>query len=203
MYLTNNLGFSQRSWVHWRKLRVKRHLMNLRRWRAFPVSSSTKVPTFSSSIFPESSKEPLKEKGAENRLFLSNNFDRNCRVVKFFSFIDCRSSQLPVLPIWCWWCWTPPKGTSNGCYWRKNWKVSVFGWTVTNRISTSRYSFKHCFRSCYVKTFSLSPQQHKKGGGVAFNAVCPLTKVDEKLVQLILHEYKIFNAEVTSVDWLN
>ena len=38
--------------------------------------------------------------------------------------------------------------------------------------------------------------QHKKGGGVAFNAVCPLTKVDEKLVQLILHEYKIFNAEV-------
>jgi ribosome-interacting GTPase 1 len=38
--------------------------------------------------------------------------------------------------------------------------------------------------------------QHKKGGGIAFNAVCPLTKVDEKLVQLILHEYKIFNAEV-------
>merc|ERR1712071_261984 len=38
--------------------------------------------------------------------------------------------------------------------------------------------------------------KHKKGGGVAFNAVCPLTKVDEKLVQLILHEYKIFNAEV-------
>lgn len=38
--------------------------------------------------------------------------------------------------------------------------------------------------------------QHKKGGGIAFNAVCPLTKIDEKLVQLILHEYKIFNAEV-------
>ncbi|KAI9558130.1 hypothetical protein GHT06_014883 [Daphnia sinensis] len=38
--------------------------------------------------------------------------------------------------------------------------------------------------------------KHKKGGGIAFNAVCPLTKVDEKLVQLILHEYKIFNAEV-------
>jgi len=38
--------------------------------------------------------------------------------------------------------------------------------------------------------------KHKKGGGLAFNAVCPLTKVDEKLVQLILHEYKIFNAEV-------
>lgn len=38
--------------------------------------------------------------------------------------------------------------------------------------------------------------QVKKGGGIAFNSTCPLTKVDEKLVQLILHEYKIFNAEV-------
>lgn len=36
----------------------------------------------------------------------------------------------------------------------------------------------------------------KKGGGLAFNSTCPLTKCDEKLVQLILHEYKIFNAEV-------
>ncbi|XP_072748681.1 developmentally-regulated GTP-binding protein 2 [Anoplolepis gracilipes] len=36
----------------------------------------------------------------------------------------------------------------------------------------------------------------KKGGGLAFNSTCPLTKVDEKLVQMILHEYKIFNAEV-------
>ena len=42
----------------------------------------------------------------------------------------------------------------------------------------------------------ISLEQLKKGGGLAFNAVCPLTKVDEKLVQLILHEYKIFNAEV-------
>ena len=39
--------------------------------------------------------------------------------------------------------------------------------------------------------------QIKKGGGLAFNAVCPLTKIDEKMVQLILHEYKIFNAEVS------
>lgn len=31
---------------------------------------------------------------------------------------------------------------------------------------------------------------------MAFNATCPLTKIDEKLVQVILHEYKIFNAEV-------
>ncbi|KAK4874887.1 hypothetical protein RN001_014247 [Aquatica leii] len=36
----------------------------------------------------------------------------------------------------------------------------------------------------------------KKGGGLSFNSTCNLTKVDEKLVQMILHEYKIFNAEV-------
>ncbi|XP_045477267.1 developmentally-regulated GTP-binding protein 2 [Harmonia axyridis] len=36
----------------------------------------------------------------------------------------------------------------------------------------------------------------KKGGGLSFNSTCPLTKVDEKLVQMILHEYKMFNAEV-------
>lgn len=36
----------------------------------------------------------------------------------------------------------------------------------------------------------------KKGGGIAFNSTCPLTRIDEKLVQMILHEYKIFNAEV-------
>jgi small GTP-binding protein len=38
--------------------------------------------------------------------------------------------------------------------------------------------------------------KQKKGGGLAFNSTCPLTKCDEKLVQMILHEYKIFNAEV-------
>ena len=36
----------------------------------------------------------------------------------------------------------------------------------------------------------------KKGGGVAFNATCTLTHLDEKLVPMILHEYKISNAEV-------
>jgi len=36
----------------------------------------------------------------------------------------------------------------------------------------------------------------KKGGGITFNSTCPLTRCDEKLVQMILHEYKIFNAEV-------
>lgn len=36
----------------------------------------------------------------------------------------------------------------------------------------------------------------KKGGGIAFNSTLTLTKMNEKLVQLILHEYKIFNAEV-------
>lgn len=38
--------------------------------------------------------------------------------------------------------------------------------------------------------------RQKKGGGIAFNSTVTLTHVNEKLVQLILHEYKIFNAEV-------
>ena len=36
----------------------------------------------------------------------------------------------------------------------------------------------------------------KKAGGISFNSTVTLTKIDEKLVQMILHEYKIFNAEV-------
>uniref|UniRef100_A0A4W3ILS5 Developmentally-regulated GTP-binding protein 2 n=1 Tax=Callorhinchus milii TaxID=7868 RepID=A0A4W3ILS5_CALMI len=36
----------------------------------------------------------------------------------------------------------------------------------------------------------------KKGGGISFNSTLPLTQCSEKLVQLILHEYKIFNAEI-------
>ncbi|KAK4337179.1 hypothetical protein RND71_043495 [Anisodus tanguticus] len=38
--------------------------------------------------------------------------------------------------------------------------------------------------------------KEKKTGGITFNSTCALTKIDEKMVQLILHEYKIFNAEV-------
>ena len=38
--------------------------------------------------------------------------------------------------------------------------------------------------------------KRKKTGGLGFTATCPLTHLSEKLVQLILHEYKIFNAEV-------
>ena len=38
--------------------------------------------------------------------------------------------------------------------------------------------------------------KQKKAGGLKFNATVPLTKMDEKMVQMILHEYKIFNAEV-------
>ncbi|OQR74536.1 developmentally-regulated GTP-binding protein 2 isoform 1-like [Tropilaelaps mercedesae] len=38
--------------------------------------------------------------------------------------------------------------------------------------------------------------KEKKGGGLSINSTCTLTKCDEKLVQTILHEYKIFNAEV-------
>ncbi|XP_027730260.1 developmentally-regulated GTP-binding protein 2 [Vombatus ursinus] len=36
----------------------------------------------------------------------------------------------------------------------------------------------------------------KKGGGISFNSTVTLSQCSEKLVQLILHEYKIFNAEV-------
>ncbi|XP_003382785.1 PREDICTED: developmentally-regulated GTP-binding protein 2-like [Amphimedon queenslandica] len=36
----------------------------------------------------------------------------------------------------------------------------------------------------------------KKGGGLSINSMLTLTKISEKMVQMILHEYKIFNAEV-------
>jgi len=39
--------------------------------------------------------------------------------------------------------------------------------------------------------------QVKKAGGLSFNSTCALSRIDEKLVQMILHEYKIFNAEVS------
>ncbi|KAK7113786.1 developmentally-regulated GTP-binding protein 2-like [Littorina saxatilis] len=38
--------------------------------------------------------------------------------------------------------------------------------------------------------------KQKKGGGISFNSTLPLTKCSEKMVQLILHQYKIFNAEI-------
>ncbi|XP_053205266.1 developmentally-regulated GTP-binding protein 2-like [Panonychus citri] len=38
--------------------------------------------------------------------------------------------------------------------------------------------------------------KEKKSGGISFNATCNLTKLDEKLVYGILHEYKMFHAEV-------
>jgi len=36
----------------------------------------------------------------------------------------------------------------------------------------------------------------KKGGGMSFTSMVPLTMCSEKMVQLILHEYKIFNCDV-------
>lgn len=36
----------------------------------------------------------------------------------------------------------------------------------------------------------------KKGGGIAFNATCKLTQLNERLAYQILHDYKIFNAEL-------
>ncbi|XP_064609334.1 developmentally-regulated GTP-binding protein 2-like [Liolophura sinensis] len=38
--------------------------------------------------------------------------------------------------------------------------------------------------------------KQKKGGGISYNSTLTLTKINEKMVQMILHEYKIFNAEV-------
>jgi len=38
--------------------------------------------------------------------------------------------------------------------------------------------------------------KEKKGGGLSFNATVPLTQCDEKMVRMILSEYKIHNAEV-------
>ena len=34
--------------------------------------------------------------------------------------------------------------------------------------------------------------KEKKTGGLTFTATCTLTKMDEKMVQLILHEYSMF-----------
>jgi len=42
--------------------------------------------------------------------------------------------------------------------------------------------------------------KQKKGGGISFNSTCTLSKINEKMVQLILHEYKIFNADVVFRD---
>jgi len=38
--------------------------------------------------------------------------------------------------------------------------------------------------------------KEKKGGGISITATCTLTKISEKMIQLILHEYKIFNADI-------
>jgi len=36
----------------------------------------------------------------------------------------------------------------------------------------------------------------KAGGGLSFNSTVPLTRINERVVRSVLHEYKIFNAEV-------
>ncbi|XP_071107006.1 developmentally-regulated GTP-binding protein 2-like [Haliotis cracherodii] len=36
----------------------------------------------------------------------------------------------------------------------------------------------------------------KKGGGMSFNSMVTMTKCNERMVSMILHEYKIFNCEV-------
>nr|XP_004226744.1 developmentally-regulated GTP-binding protein 2-like [Ciona intestinalis] len=42
--------------------------------------------------------------------------------------------------------------------------------------------------------------KEKKGGGISITATCILTKISERMINLILHEYKIFNADVVFRD---
>ncbi len=63
----------------------------------------------------------------------------------------------------------------------------------------SSCSFIHQFCNCVrkvkwlliVTVTVLILFQIKKGGGLSFNSTLPLTKCNEKLIQLILHEYSI------------
>eukprot|EP01116_Phalansterium_solitarium_P020436 TRINITY_DN6027_c0_g1_i1.p1 TRINITY_DN6027_c0_g1~~TRINITY_DN6027_c0_g1_i1.p1 ORF type:complete len:365 (-),score=151.61 TRINITY_DN6027_c0_g1_i1:1190-2284(-) len=38
--------------------------------------------------------------------------------------------------------------------------------------------------------------KQKSGGGLSINSTVPLTHIDDKMVRTILHEYRIFNAEI-------
>lgn len=38
--------------------------------------------------------------------------------------------------------------------------------------------------------------KQKKGGGLSYNSTCTMSRCNEKMVQTILHSFKIFNAEV-------
>ena len=62
-------------------------------------------------------------------------------------------------------------------------------------------SYKQWRASIMVKSSILKKSsplcvQVKTAGGIKFNSTVALSRIDEKLVQMILHEYKIFNAEV-------
>ncbi|EDQ88673.1 uncharacterized protein MONBRDRAFT_35181 [Monosiga brevicollis MX1] len=53
--------------------------------------------------------------------------------------------------------------------------------------------------SCGIRLNQKPPNIYykpKKAGGVSFNATCKLTKVDERMVKMVLHEYKIHHAEI-------
>ena len=64
---------------------------------------------------------------------------------------------------------------------------------------TQKHLLEHELHEVGIRLNQEPPQIYlkvKTGGGVSFNSVCPLTHVDEKLARNILHEYKIFHAEV-------
>ena len=51
------------------------------------------------------------------------------------------------------------------------------------------------FCTLTIDTFIFQP---KKGGGVSFNSMVTLTKTNERMVQMILHDYSIFfNIQLT------
>ena len=48
-----------------------------------------------------------------------------------------------------------------------------------------------CVRVCVCECVTPLPVQVKKGGGMSINSTVTLTKMSERMAQLILHEYSI------------
>lgn len=67
-------------------------------------------------------------------------------------------------------------------------KPNVHRGLLTAELESVGIRLNKCRPNIYFK--------QKKGGGLSFNSTCTLTKCSEKMVQTILHSYKMFNAEV-------